>query len=212
MGFKIWLAERLRKAGLHGPWLLARYGYLHERGWFRAYAEGRPVDASGAALPWLSYPFIDFLSARLRPEISVFEYGCGHSTRWFAERVQMLHSVEHDPVWHERMSRQLPPGADLRLETDLTRYPHAPADRSRAFDLILVDGMVREACLRLAPGFLTARGVVVLDNSDREEYAEGWAALAALGFRRVDFVGMAPASPITTATAVMYRDGNWLGL
>lgn len=212
MGAKIWIAERLRKAGLHGPWLLARYGYLHDRGWFRAYAAGRPVDAKGAFLPWLSYPFIDFLSARLKPEITVFEYGCGHSTRWFAERVLSLHSVEHDPQWYERMSSQLPPSADLRLETDLTRYPHAPAACGLAFDLILVDGMEREACLRLAPDYLTARGIVVLDNSDREEYAAGWAVLAALGFRRVDFVGMAPASPISTATAILYRDGNWMGL
>ena len=212
MGWKIWLAEHLRRWGLHGPWLLARYGYLHERGWFRAYAEGLAIDGQGQPIPWLAYPCIDFLAERLRPDLRVFEYGGGHSTRWLAQRVEHLDSVEHDPAWYGRIRPLVPERVGLRLETDPAAYVQAPARARPPYDLVLVDGIERNACLAGVVPCLSPTGVVVLDNADRSEYDAGVEALHGQGFRRLDFVGLAPASPIATATAILYRDGNCLGI
>src|SRR5947209_6647895 len=38
-----------------------RGGYLEKRGWFESYRRKRSVAADGSPLPWLTYPFIDFI-------------------------------------------------------------------------------------------------------------------------------------------------------
>ncbi len=47
-----------------------------------------------AATPWFTYATIDWLSANLRPNFNVFEYGCGGSTLYFAKRARKVMSVE----------------------------------------------------------------------------------------------------------------------
>jgi len=48
-------------------------------------------------IPWINYPAVNFLSARIDASSRVFEYGCGGSTVFFARRAQSVASVEHDP-------------------------------------------------------------------------------------------------------------------
>src|SRR5262245_35910487 len=90
-----------------------RRGALHDDGWFRSAREGRAVDAEGRPIPWITYPAIELLRARVRPDMSVFEYGCGASTRWWAERVREVVSVEHDRAWFEQTRLGLPANVEL---------------------------------------------------------------------------------------------------
>lgn len=48
-----------------------------------------------------------WLEAHLQPDMSVFEYGSGGSTLFFAKRVKKLVSVEHDKYWYEKVSKRL---------------------------------------------------------------------------------------------------------
>lgn len=48
---------------------------------------------------WFTYDALRFMEQILRPDMSVFEWGCGGSTMFFARRVAEGHSVEHDPTW-----------------------------------------------------------------------------------------------------------------
>jgi len=64
------------------------------------------------------------------------------------------------------------------------RYVHAAEALAEAlFDVVVVDGRARTACLDLAPRLLAANGAVVFDNSDRSRYQE---ALDSFG-RRTDW-------------------------
>lgn len=69
--------------------------YLRTEGWVLSEGAGMPVDDDGAPVPWYTYPCIDFLEARLDPSLSVFEYGSGLSTIWYARRVDEVVGVEH---------------------------------------------------------------------------------------------------------------------
>jgi hypothetical protein len=49
-------------------------------GWLCAWWQGRPVDASGAPVSWITYPAIDFLSQFDFSDASIYEWGSGFST------------------------------------------------------------------------------------------------------------------------------------
>ena len=204
----------MRSTGLYAAYSLLTQGPLREDGWLRSFREGHPVDAAGEPVPWLTYPAIEFLAARVRPEWCVFEYGAGASTRWWARRVAEVVSVEHDREWYERVRGGLPANVSLRhvsLETG-GEYSRSAAAKPGRFDVVVIDGRDRVNCARAAMVGVNATGVIVWDNSDRPEYAEGHALLVAAGWRKVPFVGMAPVFNQKSETAVYYRDGNVLGL
>jgi hypothetical protein len=187
---------------------------LKDLGWHRSVAHGRSVDAAGEATPWWTYAATRWLEVVLarHPHCHAFEFGCGASTTWLSRRTAALISVEHDPRWHERVRRTVGANVDLRLiataETTSTAEVHAayidPVSEGR-FELVIVDGLHRNACVRAAIGSLTDEGLVVLDDSDRIAYAGAHHALAAAGFGRVDFFGPRPGVGHFSTTSVFCR-------
>lgn len=203
-----------RALRLDAPWTLLTQGPLRSDGWLRSLREGQPVDEMGRLIPWLTYPAIDFLARRVRPEWRVFEYGCGNSTLWWAERVAEVKSCEHDREWFERIRARAPARVEMH---------HVPLDESGdyartaarwpgRFDVVVIDGRDRVRCVEATLIALRESGVVVWDNSDREEYREGYQLLAQAGFRKVPFIGMIPILNQKLETGIFYRDGNVLGL
>jgi hypothetical protein len=57
--------------------------------------------------PWLVFAAIQFLERNLRRDMSVYEYGAGGSTLFFAERVREVVAVEHDKDWISKVSRMI---------------------------------------------------------------------------------------------------------
>jgi hypothetical protein len=204
----------LDATGLYPGYTLMARGPLKEDGWIRSLVEGAPVDAAGRPVPWITYPAIDFLARHLRPEMSVFEYGCGHSTLWWAARVREVVACEHDRDWYERMRPRVPANVTLRhvpLEID-GAYCRTAAETPGRFDIVVIDGRDRVNCARHSIAGLHAGGVIVWDNSEREEYRPGMEALRAAGFRQVEFLGMTPGHNEKLETSVFYRDRNVFGL
>jgi hypothetical protein len=188
--------------------------FLDENGYFRSVLEGRAVDREGRPLPWLTYGAIAFLRKRVRPDMSVFEYGSGSSTLWWAERVARVVSYEHDLDWYNRLKDQLPANVayvHCPLEPG-GEYAKAISTYDHAFDVVLIDGRDRVNCARNSLGALKDGGVIVWDNTEREKYEEGYAYLLRNGFRRLDFEGLFPAAEFAGITSIFYRDGNCFGI
>ena len=68
------------------------------------------------------------------------------------------------------------------------------------FDLVVVDGRAREACLEAAQGRLAPGGVVVFDNSRRRRYRE---AIRASGMLERRFPGLTPTLPYPEQTSIL---------
>jgi predicted O-methyltransferase YrrM len=85
---------------------------------------------------------------------------------------------------------------------DFTAYADAIDDVDGDFDLVVIDGRAREACLVRAIDRMADGGLVVFDNVDRARYR---AAVEALGTRlRVHWTrGRTPALPYPTRTALI---------
>jgi predicted O-methyltransferase YrrM len=146
--------------------------------------------------------------------MSVFEYGCGASTLWWASRVRTVISVEHDATWARRISGDAPANASVvhqPVEGSGKYAENALAHGSR-FDVVVIDGQDRVRCVAPAIAALAPGGVIVFDNSDRSEYEEGYRLLRAADFRKIEFVGMAPIVGFKTETSIHYRPGNTLGI
>ncbi|MFZ4668397.1 MAG: FkbM family methyltransferase [Microthrixaceae bacterium] len=191
---------------------MGRSGYLAQVGWPRSRREERPVDGDGRTIPWFTYPAIDFLSDRLPPDASVFEWGAGASTRWFAERVATVRSCEHDAGWYATVTVSLAANASVALHpVDSDEYVNEVA-RHGPLDIVVIDGRRRNECAAATVEALSERGVIIWDNSERESYRPALQRLADQGFRRIDFTGPHPCVSARGATSVCYRDGNCLGI
>ena len=204
----------LKALGLHGAVVLRTKGALLEYGWFRSFDERRPMDAAGQPVPWLTYPTLEILSRRLRPEMTVFEFGSGWGTLWWAARVHSVTACEHDVEWHRNMADRVPANVTL-LQIDLAEdgeYCRAAARMGPIFDLIVIDGRDRNHCAIRSVAALKPHGVILWDNTDRPRYREGIDHLLGLGFRQLPLVGLVPGSPVKVETSIFYRPGNCLAL
>jgi hypothetical protein len=170
-----------------------------------------PVESDGKPLPWYTYSFIHFLEGRIRPDMSVFEYGSGYSTLWWASHVKHIAAVENNLHWIESLTPRLPPNADLRFEaSDPTgRYARSATDRGRRFDVLVIDGVERNECAYACLPALKDDGVIIWDNSDWTSFwSEGLKYLEESGFRRIDFRGIGPLPSRPWTTSVFYQPGN----
>jgi hypothetical protein len=204
----------LKLMDLYGLISLKRQGPLFEDGWFRSNREQASIDASGAPLPWITYPAIEFIRRRVKPEMSVFEYGSGGSTSWWANLVSHVVSIEHDRQWFERVSATRRDNMEL-FQIDYVcggEYSKKIASYEKRFDIVVVDGEDRVNCIKNCLGALTESGIVILDNSDRSLYADGMAFLFGYGFRRIEFVGFCPIVNYKSETSIFYRNNNIFGI
>lgn len=189
-------------------------GYLAEIGWFVASEKKASVDSDNKPIPWFTYSCIDFLQERLHKKHRIFEFGSGNSTRYFAERCAEITSVEHDQTWYESGLRNKPENANL-LYCPLDRdgeYCRAAAKSKHAYDLIIVDGRDRVNCCKQSLPSLTSGGVMILDDSERENYQEARDFLLENGFREIPFTGISPGYFFKKATSIFYKSNNCLGI
>jgi methyltransferase family protein len=179
-------------------------------------------------VPWWTYGAIDvvdaWLRARRRP-IRVFEFGSGASTLWLARRADEVHTVEHHAEFAARMGPVFAAYRGIRLhrvEAPASARPRVPSGKAGhqgldfadyvatidrvggRFDLVVVDGRAREACLRASLPHLAADGLVVFDNSGRRRYRR---AIAESGLLERRFAGLTPTLPYPEQTSLLAFPG-----
>lgn len=189
-------------------------GYLATIGWFTAFDTHQAVDEAGQPLPWVTYSFIDFIKTRLNKELAIFEYGSGNSTLFYAKRVKRVVSVEHDEAWFNKIVKEKANNAEM-IFTQLEKggeYSQKAKLLREKFDVIIVDGRDRVNCCKHSIEALTANGVLVLDDSEREIYQEARTFLTEKGFKELPFTGISPGLFYNKATSVFYKTDNCLGI
>lgn len=194
--------------------LRRRTNYLKKIGWFRSFNQRLPIDNQGVTLPWYTYGAIDFIGGRVKPDMSVFEYGSGNSTAWWASHVTRVVSCEHDRQWYDKLEPCLPKNVEyLYYEfKPAGDYSGAILHYDHEFDVIVIDGKDRVICAKNSLVALKGTGIILWDNSDRDQYKDGYDWLMENGFKRLDFSGIGPINAFGWCTSVFYRSVNCFGI
>ena len=213
--YNLWCLPRSWRQARHAVKLLGSY---RARGWFTSISRSANVDADGRALPWLTYPAIDWLDSVLLAEDEVFEYGMGGSTVWMAERVAHVTSVEHKAEWARRFT--LPANVtvivaechgDKLYAEESDPYVATIRQSGRPFNVVLVDGRARLTCMEAAHRAIGSGGLIILDNSDKPRYHPALQRMTDLGYLRIDFIGTRPLVDRFNCTSVFSRRiESWL--
>jgi hypothetical protein len=138
---------------------------------------GRPMDAKGHPIPWITYPALDYLSQLDFSRACVLKYGGGQSSLWWAKRAESVSTVEEGAEWAEKLRRPAP-------------------------DNLTVMGPVAESAQASLP-FLVEGGLLVLDNADW--YPRICARLRSPGMVEIDFHGFGPVDDYTWCSSVFIR-------
>ncbi len=145
---------------------------------------------------------------------NLFEYGSGYSTVFFAERIQSVTSVEYDNEWYEKAKELINDfsNTEIIFQELNEDYPKTINKTDRKYELVIIDGRNRVKCALNSFEHLTSDGVLILDDSSRDEYQEIWDFYLGKGFREITFQGLKPNGFSIDHTTVFYRDGNCLGI
>lgn len=220
------IAGVARNTGLLS-WLEAREGSRTAK-WSRSlFAIYNIDDMISLDLPWWTFDAIDEVDGFLksRPAARVFEYGSGASTVWLGRRAAEVFSTEHDTNWFPVVAGKVAamPNVTLTLvppdaardpdpaygseksgwrDRSFKAYVHAIDALPGNFDVIVVDGRCRPACLLHAMSRLAPGGMVVFDNSKRPHYR---VAIAKSGMKARNYEGLAACLPYPDSTTLLTR-------
>lgn len=188
--------------------------YLQNIGWFDSVRLKNNIDKDGNAIPWITYGAYFYLesSKEKLKQLNMFEYGMGSSTIYFSKLTNQIVSVDNNKEWFEKTKKLGIDNATLLFKENEKEYASSINDQNQKFDIVLVDGIVRNACVKMAINCLTDQGVIILDNSNRADYQVSFELLKANNFKSISFKGLAVAYYWNSKTTIFYKENNCLGI
>jgi hypothetical protein len=142
--------------------------------------------SNNCVMPWFTHPFLAELETWDLKDKTVLEWGAGKSTIWWADKCKIVVAVEANEIWHHTVIQWL---HDKKLyekakvlrrmadegETDPElREAYIKAGTSRghiAYDIVVVDGILRYECMQEGIALLSERGgKLIVDNWDQDGF------------------------------------------
>lgn len=205
--------DLLKPRILRGLLSLSGKGYFVEKGWLKSYLNKEALDPAGNPIPWLTYSFLDFIAGRLNKDLSLFEYGAGNSTLYFAKYIKYIKSIENNKEWYQKIKSRLPGNVDIAyVSLSEKAYENAILQETISYDIVLVDGRQRVACVKNSVAKLSDCGVIILDDAERSKYKEAFIFMKEAGFKELPFSGIAIGAIHHKCTSIFYRSQNCLGI
>ena len=165
------------------------------------------LDKDGNPIPWYTYPAIEYLSQFDYSNKEIFEYGCGYSSMFWANRAKKVTSIEDNLKWFEKWQQEfLHEFLEIRWRDEGEIYENAIFEDNKKYDVIVVDGKRRAECAEMAVKGLADGGMIILDDSDRintsQEYVKAVDVLKKANLIQVDFYGFCPMNNYTKTTSL----------
>jgi hypothetical protein len=184
--------------------------YLHLSGWMQSQKERRPIDQNGNPIPWMNFPVVRILQERLTKDLNLFEFGSGYSTLFYAKKVRAVTSVEYDEKWLNIIKSQVPDNVNIIFKREDVDgdYCRAIGETGDRYDVVIVDGRDRVNCIKQSISALSVKGVILLDDSQRERYQEGIDFAKSKGFKALNLEGLKATGTEVDRTTIFYREGN----
>lgn len=121
--------------------------------------------------PWYTKPVVEMLYGMDLTFKSVFEYGVGDSTKWFYDKGCTLCGVDNNYEWVVKI-------ADIsnvqHLDQEIN-YIQSIDNHQSLFDIIVIDGIHRDLCLKFALNYLATDGFIIVDNFEQPSVEAHWA-------------------------------------
>lgn len=179
-------------------------------GQWRSARERMAVDTLGTAIPWYTYPAIEYLKSFDFKECDVFEFGSGNSSLYWSSRARSVISVEDNQGWFEVMNQRKRQNQTIIHRADGAGYVSALTEQNKLFEIIVIDGNWRAECTIAAIKCLKEEGMIVLDNSDRQIEKGCCKLLRDKGFMQIDFSGFGPINGYCWSTSVFMKSPTLL--
>jgi predicted O-methyltransferase YrrM len=161
--------------------------------------------------PWIVPEAVEYLEKLVKPDWKVFEWGCGGSAIWFAQRCTKVVVVENVPRWVAWGVEQLQKIQSSNTTVTIVYAPTTQGDYTEyvnvieaypeaSFDLISIDGVMsaRKDSIENAKRKLKPDGIIMIDNSNKFE-VEGLDGWSELRFQTVPFEYLGKTEVWTTS-------------
>ena len=215
-----WVARLL---GL--PKVFARYKSNRMIHWIFSLGAIHDLDKMIALdVPWWTYSSIAEVERFLaeRRNLRVLEFGSGASTVWLSKRASHVTSIEHHKGWYDMLSKRSDFGDNIELrlrepkavhegstirsekpgylDSDFADYVTAARESAVKYDVIVIDGRARNACLDVAVEILNTGGLIIFDNTNRKRYKD---AIATHDLSVKHYTGLVPSLPYFDSTTLI---------
>jgi hypothetical protein len=163
------------------------------------------LDINNDAIPWYTYPAIEYLNNLNFSQKSIFEYGSGNSSLYWSKKSKKTTSIEDSQDWFEKIKFNLNKNQALFLKKSNSDYENAIIEEGEKFDVIIIDGIRRVECSRVIREHLNIKSeegcMVILDNSDWYKNTAKYLR-EQLGLIEIDFHGFGPIGRSTSTTSI----------
>jgi hypothetical protein len=205
------LKRRVIKSAIHSLKLNEYFDKQEHSGILKIFNDGyghakskerkKSLNAEEQPIPWFTYPAIEYISQLNLTDKNVLEWGAGNSSLFFSKISKNVFSIEHNKNWHDEiLALQIPNQKLLYREEKL--YVEAIKDFNVKFDIIVIDGILREECSKIAMQYLKNDGLIILDNSDRDPEIANF--LRNNNLIEVDMHGFGPINDYTWTTSLFF--------
>lgn len=200
---RIWLGLKMA---------FSKRSYLVKTGFMYSKIKDSLRNKDGEYLPWMNYSIIRLFDERLTNDLTVFEYGSGSSTMYFAQRVGSIMSVEYNQTWFDTVQEMTNDAANAEVKfVELGEEYHRSIKLlggGQRFDIVLVDGRDRVESAIFSFDYLTPGGVIILDDSARPHYSPAFDFFRQKGYKALTLVGLKPTGFSTDTTTIFYKSGE----
>ena len=166
----------------------------------------KPLNQAGDPIPWYTYPAFEYLNQLDFQDKDIFEYGAGNSSLFWANKARSVISIESDKEWYVSLKNKIKPNQKLLLMEEEQDYVNSIYKDQKKYNVIVIDGVHRLSCSKVAVQCLAPGGLIILDNSDW--FPKTTTILREAGLIQVDFTGLGPINYYTWTTSI-FLDRNF---
>jgi SAM-dependent methyltransferase len=188
--------------------------YKNKSSWINSSKIGFSVDKNMSPLPWYCYQAIDYLEKNISKYTNIFEFGCGSSTLFFYEKVKKIIAIETNKFWFDYISNIISQKNKNYLKKDnffkndkieiylIQNALNDPSyenfakkysdDNNIKFNLIIIDSIKRFLCAINSFDAISDDGVIILDDSQRDNYKKIFEFMQNNNMQNLNFSGISP--------------------
>lgn len=163
-----------------------------------------------------SFSILEFFNEKLNKSQSMFEYGSGNSTLYFAKRIKNITSICPDEELHQKLLKDTLHLDNITLRVYGLNRNYANAivaeGPEKQYELISVNGLHRAACAINAQAQLTSDGILMLNDSEGENNEQVFDYYNKKGFNYISFSSQNPYDNNKQAITLFYKAENCFNL